>query len=183
MGISKVKEENNKRLEVLFKQHHNWLVSCSFNISKSKDTADELVSELYVYLGERVNPSLWYLNSFNLQYCYAFLKTRFINRIKIQNRTTTLSDTYDDIDSEYNTEFDERLDEAYEGVVNELKEMEKTRQWASSKLAQLYYFNDDMTLERLASEIGICKSTAFTNIKKAKLLVRDRVKNPFRSNS
>lgn len=181
--MSKVRIENIKRLEVLYNQHHNWLLACGYNITKSKDSSEELVSDLYLYLGEKVNPSLWYLNSFNLQYCYAFLKTRFINRIKIQNRTTTLSDSWDTTDSEYDTEFDERLDTAYEGVVNELKELEKTRNWASSKLAQLYYFNDDMTLERLASEIGICKSTAFTNIKKAKLLVRDKVKNPFRSNS
>lgn len=179
--MSKIRIENNNRLEVLYNQHHNWLLACGYNITKSKDASEELVSELYLYLGEKVNPSLWYLSSFNLQYCYAFLKTRFINRIKIQKRTTALADTYDDIDSEYNTEFDEALDKAYEDVVNELKEMEKSRNWASSKLAQLYYFNDDMTLERLASEIGICKSTAFTNIKKAKLLVRDKVKNPFKT--
>lgn len=181
--MSKVRIENNERLEILYKQHHNWLIACARNISKNRDTAEDLVSELYIYLGEKVNPSTWYLNSFNLQYCYSFLKTRFINRIKIDNRTTSLSDSWDTTDSEYNTEFDEALDKAYEEVINELKEMEKTRTWASSKLAQLYYFNDDMTLEKLASEIGICKSTAFTNIKKAKLLVRDKVKNPFRKDS
>ena len=181
--MSKLRIENTKRLEVLFTNHHNWLLACSYNISKNKDTSEELVQELYVYLAERVNPSIWYLNSFNLQYCYSFLKTRFINRTKVDKRTTSISDTYDEIDNTYNEEFDRALDEAYESVVNGFKDMERTKSWASSKLAQLYYFNDDMTLERLAKEIGICKSTAFTNIKKAKLEIRNKVKNPFKTPS
>lgn len=181
--MSKVKEENNQRLDELFRNHHNWLIACAFNISKNRDTSEELVGELYLYLANRPNPALWYLNSFNLQYCYSFLKTRFINRIKIENRTKTLPDTYDEVESEYDIEFDKELELAYDTLVEEFKKMEQTKNWASSKLAQLYYFNDDMTLERLAEEIGICKSTAFTHIKKAKLLMREKLKSPFRSNS
>ncbi len=44
--------------------------------------------------------------------------------------------------------------------------MERTRAWASSKLYQLYAFDKDMTLEKLASNIGISKSTAFLQTKK-----------------
>ena len=178
--MSKVHNENIKRLEILYKQHHNWLIACAVNITHDKLKSEELVSDLYLYLGDKPNPAIWYANSFNLQYCYAFLKTRFINKVKSEGKTVSISEDWDEVDTEYDIDFDTKIQDAYDGVVNEMKDMEKTRSWASSKLAQLYYFNEDMTLERLASEIGICKSTAFTNIKKVKLHIRNKMDNPFR---
>ena len=88
--MSKCKE-NTIRLEVLYKQHDKWLKACAFNIAKNRDTAEELVSELYLYLAEKCNPQLYYLNSFNLMYCHSFLKTRFINRIKVDKRSVELN--------------------------------------------------------------------------------------------
>jgi DNA-directed RNA polymerase specialized sigma24 family protein len=173
-------KENNRRLEVLYKQHHNWLIACMFNLSKDKDTSDEIVSELYMYLAEKCNPALWYLDSFNLQYCYAFLRSRFFNKTKSDKRKTGLSDEYDEVEKEYDLDTDERLEEAYNQIVAELKNMERTRAWASSKLYQLYAFDKDMTLEKLASNIGISKSTAFLQTKKAKLHLRATIKNPFK---
>lgn len=58
--------------------------------------------------------------------------------------------------------------------------MEKTRAWASSKLAQLYWFNEDFTLDKLSKEIKISKSTAFLNVKKVKKHLKETIKNPFR---
>jgi DNA-directed RNA polymerase specialized sigma24 family protein len=172
-------KENTQRLDILFRQSHGWLKACAFNISKDRDTADDLVCELYVYLAEKCNPALWYLNSFNLMYCYSFLKTRFLNRIKVQKRNTTLSDNYDTVDNEYDTDKDERIEISYNEVVAELKGMEYTTKWASSKLAQLYFFTDGMTLEKLSKEIGICKSTGFLHVKKAKKHLKDTLNNPF----
>jgi len=69
--INKIAKENSHRLEVLYTQSHNWLSSVAYNISKDKDVADDLVGELYLYLAEKCNPSIWYNNSFNLMYCHA----------------------------------------------------------------------------------------------------------------
>ena len=173
-------QENSKRLEVLYKKHHKWLKAVAFNTAKNIDVADELVADLYLYLAERVNPSLWYLDSFNLMYAHSFIKTRFINKVKAGNRLVTISPHYDTIDEEYDTDFDEKLDNAYYEVINELKNMENTNQWASSKLAQLYWFNEDMTLEKLAAEIKISKSTAFLNCKKVKKHIKQNIDNPFK---
>ena len=87
----KVNKENTQRLEILFKQHHSWLVAVAFNITKDKDVSEDLVSELYCYLGEKCNPALWYLNSFNLIYCRSFIMSRFLNRVKVKKRVTSLS--------------------------------------------------------------------------------------------
>ena len=60
--MNKVQLENNKRLETLYKQSHNWLIAVAYNLCKDKEVADELVGELYLYFAEKCNPSLWYLN-------------------------------------------------------------------------------------------------------------------------
>lgn len=181
--MNKIQLENNKRLETLHKQSHNWLLAVAFNLSKDTNVAEELVCELYLYLAERCNPSLWYLNTFNLMYCHSFLKSRFLNKIKSDKRKTEFTSEHDDVDTEYDIDNDQKLEETYNAVVCELKSMEKTKQWASSKLYQLYAFDKDMTLERLASEIGISKSTAFLQTKKAKVHLRTTIPNPFRSKS
>jgi hypothetical protein len=147
--------ENTKRLEVLYRESHPWLIAATFNIVKDKDVAEDLVGELYVYLGERVNPSLWWGQSFNVMYCYA----------------------------EYDIDSDEKIDKAYNEVIDELKNMERTKLWPASKLAQLYFFDDKMTLEKLSAEIKICKSTSFTQIKRAKKHLRETIENPFKPNS
>jgi len=73
-------DENRRRLENLYKESHSWLMAVAFNTSKDRDIANELVSELYLYLAEKINPSLWWGdNSMNLMYCHAFIKTRYIN--------------------------------------------------------------------------------------------------------
>jgi DNA-directed RNA polymerase specialized sigma24 family protein len=113
-------------------------------------------------------------------YLHAFIKSRFLNRIKVQKRNVALSDTYDTIEEEYDIDYDESIQHTYEAVFNELKKMEMTPQWASSKLAQLYFYTEDMTLEKLSKEIGICKSTGFLHVKKAKKHLKATINNPFK---
>ena len=83
--VNKVQLENNRRLDTLYRESHNWLCAVAFNFCKDKEVADELVGTLYLYLAEKCNPSLWYLNSFNLMYAHSFLKSRFLNKIKADN--------------------------------------------------------------------------------------------------
>ena len=172
--------ENTKRLEVLYRESHQWFLAATFNIVKDKDVAEDLVGELYIYLAEKVNPALWWGKSFNVMYCYAFLKSRFLNKIKrdkkIQYQANTESDQPD---NEYDIDSDERIDTAYNQVIDELKNMERTKLWPASKLAQLYFFDSNMTLEKLSAEIKICKSTSFTQIKRAKKHLRETIENPF----
>ena len=79
-------EDNKKRLEQLFKLHKDWLESAAINITKDKEEALDLLSELYIYLLEKGTPKIYYEESFNLMYCHSFIKTRWLNRIKIKNR-------------------------------------------------------------------------------------------------
>jgi DNA-directed RNA polymerase specialized sigma24 family protein len=181
MALSKLEIENNKRLEVLYRESHLWLCSATFNIVKNKETANDLVGDLYVYLGEKVRPHIWWGKSFNVMYCYSFVKSRFLNKIKRDKKIKYQADNPIDnrVDTEYDEEWDVKLEESYNEVVAELKNMERSRNWPASKLAQIYWFTPNMTLEKLSNEIKICKSTSFTNVKKAKLHLRETLNNPF----
>ena len=174
-------KENTKRLEVLYRESHQWLLAATYNITKNKETAEDLVGELYCYLGEKVRPNLWWGKSFNVMYCYSFVKSRFLNKVKrdkkIQYQAENPIDNTPDV--EYDIDFDLKLEDTYNNIVAELKAMEYTKQWASSKLFQMYVFDGGMTLEKLASEIKISKSTAFLNCKKTKLHLKNTIPNPF----
>ena len=173
-------DENRRRLNNLYKESHNWLMAASYNVTKDKNMAEELISDLYLYLAERVNPSIWWgENSFNLLYCHQFIKTRHINKIKAGKRMSTISPHYDVIEEEYYVEFDNKLENAYNEVIQELKDMEKTKLWPASKLYQMYVFTEGMTLEKLSSEIKISKSTSFLQVRKCKKHLRETIQNPF----
>lgn len=178
--MSKCKE-NNIRLETLYKQHDGWLKAVAFNMCKDRDVAEELVSELYLYLAEKCNPQLYYLNSFNLMYCHSFLKSRFINRTKVDKRSTALSEDWDTTDDEYDYDTDERLEQAYDSVIDELKRLEKQPKiWVSSKMYQMYAFDREMTYEKMSEELDLSKSTAYLHCKKIKKHLKETLKNPFR---
>ena len=177
--MNKIQSENNKRLDILFRKSHNWLSAVAFNLAKDKEVADELVGELYLYLAEKCNPALWYLDSFNLMYAHAFLNSRFLNRIKAAKRNVPLSDSYDEVENEYDVDADEKVEDVYNKMVDELKRLERTRLWAPSKIYQLYAFDKEMTFEKLASELKLSKSTVYLNCKKIKKHLKDNLDNPF----
>ena len=176
-------QENKERLDYLCRHSHKWLLGAAFKVCKNLDTENELVADLYLYLGERINPALWYdegdIRSFNLQYCRKFIHSRNLNRIKREGKTDSLYDNPDEVDTEYDYDGDERIEKAYSDVIKELHRLERTRLWAPAKLASLYFY-DDYTLDGLAKEIKISKSATFLNIKKIKTHLKNKIDNPFK---
>lgn len=176
-----ITKENTIRIEILFKKKHDWLMGCAYNISKDRDIAEDLVSELYLYLMEKPNKAIWYEDHFNLLYLYSFLKSRFINLTKVINKTNSLSDDYDREETPYDVDFDNRLQTAYDETMKELDNLKRTKMWASAQIAEMYFFSE-LTLEGLAKEIGISKSTSFLNTRKIKRHLREVINNPFKDN-
>ena len=173
-----MRNETNKRLEILHKKHYEWLYSCIFKISKSQRISEDLIQELYLYLAERDDEAIYFEDSFNLQYCRAFLLSRFYNLKKIENRYSQIDSEWEKEDEPYNKEEDERIQNTYKLIVDEIKQMQKQKGWSSAKLAELYWFSD-MTFEQLANEIGISKSTAFLNVRKIKVKLKNKFNNPY----
>jgi DNA-directed RNA polymerase specialized sigma24 family protein len=176
--MANIGDENIKRLETLYKNSHKWLMAAAFNITKDKDVAEELVSELYLYLSEKPNPDIWYSDSFNLMYLHSFLKTRNLNKIKYNKRYSDFDEViYDEVDSEYDIEKDLEIQRRYDRVIEEFKLLERNpKLWAAAKITEMYLLDEEMTLEGLANKIRISKSTAFLNVKKIKTYLKTKIK-------
>tara|TARA_A100001201_G_scaffold142790_1_gene142015 strand:- start:4449 stop:5006 length:558 start_codon:yes stop_codon:yes gene_type:complete len=172
-------QETQQRLGTLYEKHHDWLMAVAFNQSKNLQVAEDLVGELYLYLGEKNNHKLYYRDSFNLLYCHNFISSRYINYIKRQNRSSYIEDTYEKEDIPYDVDYDKKLQLAYDTIKKELDDLSKTRNWSSAKLYEMYAFTD-VTMEELSTKIGISKSTVFLNIKKIKKHLKDKIENPFK---
>ena len=170
--------ETNKRLDILYRKHHQWLMSCAYNLSKDVDVADDLVGELYIYLGEKDNDSLYYSDSFNLKYCQMFLSSRFYNKCN-RDKKMVITDTFtDNMDDEYDYDGDNRLEASWNELKDELQRLKTSNMWSSAQLYEMYQF-EDLTMEELSKKIGISKSTTFLNIKKVREHLRDNINNPF----
>ena len=174
----KISNEIRQRLDVLHRKHYSWLFSVGFKVSKSKITTEDLIQELYVYLAQKSDKNLFYADSFNLQYCRAFIISRFYNLTKVEGRWGTFPDDYEKEDVPYNEEKDRKIDETYKQLLSELDKMKKMKGWSSAMLAELYWFSD-LTFDELSKEIGISKSTAFLNVRKTKERLKLKLKNPF----
>ena len=171
--------ENGKRLETLFLKHHTWLMQVAYNITKDMEIAEDIVGQLYIYLGEKENPKLYYADSFNLMYARAFINSRFLNKTKRDKKVTYVEEyDTDDKDDVYDTDYDKKLETTYDSVISKLEGFKNTKMWASAQIAQMYWFND-YTLDEVAEEIGISKSTVFLSVKKIKQLLKETTENPF----
>ena len=175
--------ECERRLTNLYQESHNWLLGVAYKVTRSHETAEDMVSELYEYLHKRKNQKLFFgETSYNLLYCSKFLRHRFINKTKKLNRisyTDTIFDMNEDEENiEYDTEKDLLIQRTHEEIINELKALEATKMWPQAKIASMYFMSDD-TLDELAKKIGISKSTVFLAVRKMKTYLREVIENPF----
>ena len=174
-----VAEECTRRLENLYRQSHTWLLQVSFNICKKREESEDLVMELYEYLHKKQNVKIFYDNSYNLIYCMHFIKHRWINKTKKLNRIQYQENIYnDDPTEEYDLDKDLGIMKAYDEVMNEIKNLKKTKHFAPAMIYEIYWTSED-TLQEVADKIGISKSTTFIAIKKIRKHLKGIIKNPF----
>lgn len=173
--------ENNVRLHTLYIKHNDWLNAVAYKLTRDYDEACDLVSSVYLFLGEKINPKLFYLDSFNLQYLRSFINSRFLNSRKREGRKTNIDvvETYHQLeDTPYDVDSDQKFETAYWEVMTELNEMKATPKWVSGKLFEIYHFSD-MTLDEVANDVGISKATCFLHVKKTKGILKSKIQNPF----
>jgi RNA polymerase sigma factor (sigma-70 family) len=176
---SSMQTECNRRLENFYKDSSVWLHQVSYNITKNREESEDLVADLWEYLIKKCHPKLFWHDSYNRMYAMAFLKHRWINKVKKLNRVKYVGEiTHDDPFEEYNYELDESIVKSHEEVLQELKRLQRTKLWTSAKLYELYWMGDD-TLQELADKIGISKSTVFIQIKRMRKHLEKVINNPF----
>ncbi len=171
--------ECTKRLETLYIDSHNWLLSMARNVTKDTDKAEDLVQDLYIYLAEKCNPAIFWGNSYNIMYCQQFLKHRWINKTKKNSKMIYKEEIYsDEVDIPYNEDKDIEMQKAFDNVMTELKHLETTKMWPQSKIFQLYWCSDK-TLDEVAKDIKISKSTTFLAVKKIRTYLKEVIHNPY----
>lgn len=173
--------ENHKRLAELYKRHHKWLIGSAYNFCKNEQTAEDLVGDLYIYLGEKVREKIWAKESFNILYCITFLQSRWLNKVKRDKKIQYKEKITDEIiNEEYNEDWDRKLDKAYEEVIKNIKDTHKTGMFVSSKLMEMYWLDfPDETLAGIAKKVNISNSTVYIHIKKMKNKIKNEIRNPF----
>lgn len=170
-------EEHNKRIETLYLKHDEWLRKVGYNLTNNHDVVQDLVQELYLYLGSKRNKDLYYLDSFNLKYCYSFLRSRYFNLINREKRNVYPQKFRDIEIDDYDIEWDNELQRFENDVIDELNKLQSSSMWSSAKIYKLYQFSDD-TMEELSNKIGISKSTTFMSVKKVKQHLQKTIKKP-----
>ena len=175
-----MQEECNKRVDTLYRESHTWLLKWAYNICKSFEESEELVSDAYIYLCKECRPKLFWGNSYNLIYLQKFIRHRWINRVSKLKRYQYTGDisVMDKSDTPYDEERDIEIMKAYDNVIKELKSLQTTRLWPSARLYEMYWMSDD-TLNEVAQKIGISKSTTFLAIKKIRSHMQGAINNPF----
>jgi len=83
---SSMQLECNQRLENFYKDSSVWLHQVSYNITKNREESEDLVADLWEYLIKKCHPKLYWKDSYNRMYAMAFLKHRWINKVKKLNR-------------------------------------------------------------------------------------------------
>lgn len=171
--------ECNKRLETLYIESHRWLLNMALAVTRDRDSADDLVQELYLYLAEKCNPAIFWGNSYNIMYCQQYLKTRWINKQKRNSKILFKEEVYsDEMDIPYDTEKDIGIQQAFDDVMSELKRLETTKMWPASRIFSLYWMSD-RTLDSVAKDIKISKSTTFLAVKKIRQHLKEVINNPY----
>lgn len=171
--------ECERRLTNLYNQSHHWLIKHSIKLTKNREEAEDLVQELYEYLHEKRNPKIFWGDAYHMFYCYRYLETRWINKVKKLNKTEYRSEIKSEaVHEEYNELWDEEIQVAHNKVLEELKRLSATRMWAPARIFELYWMSDD-TLEEVAKKIKISKSTVYLSVRKIRRYLKEVINNPF----
>jgi len=177
---SSIEQECERRLTNLFNESHNWLIQSAKKITKNTEEAECLVMELYEYLHIKKNQKLfWGDDSYNLFYCSKFLHSRFINKTKKLNRISYVEEIYPyEMDIPYDTEKDLAIQKAHEDVLEEITKLKRKKGFASAMIFEMYWMSDK-TLDEVAKDIGISKSTTFLAVRKIRKYLKEVIDNPF----
>ena len=172
--------ECEERLSNLFIESHGWLVKHAKKLTKSKEESEDLVSDLYEYLHKKCNPKIFWGTAYHMYYCYRFLESRWINKTKKLNRIVYQEEIItEDVVEEYDIELDQTLEDAHKEVMDELQKLSGTKMWAPAKIFELYWMSDK-TLDEVANDIKISKSTVFLSVKKIRKYMESTLNNPFK---
>lgn len=178
--------EREVTVEHFFVSNSVWLSQCTYNLTKDQTKAEDLVQDVMVTILElpedRFNNIRFGESSLNMLYIYRSLKNRYINQVKKlkANSTVELNDNVEievDIASDI---FETKFDVLNKEINAYLDELETTTDgWFRAKLFRLY-LTSGKSMDQLAKDTKISKSTIFTTIRNVRIELKDKFENQYK---
>ena len=169
-----LKTNNAELVQLVYREHHKWLMQVAINFTQDKDTAEDLTQELYLYLMQMKDINkIRYNNTVNLFYLYKALKSKFLNGIKQSNKIQVLPIEEDFLELQIEEEYNYDIDQEFEIMLEATKGLLETDiHWFDSKLLQTYV-NEDHSIASLHRATGISKSSIWTSLDKTKKYIKN----------
>jgi len=164
---------NSELVEIVYTNHHSWMMQVAFNFTQDRDDADDLVQEVYCYLMEMKDINkIRYNNTVNLFYIYKTLKSKFLNSLK-QSKKVTFLPIEEDYLEIHEVEYNLERDEEFERLLEQTKHLlENDIHWFDAKLLQTY-IEENHSIASLHVATGISKSSIWTSLDKTKKYIRN----------
>ena len=163
---------NSQLVDHTYRKHNTWLLQCSYNLTKSKDNAQELVQDLYLKMMEIKDiKKIMYNNDVNLFYLYKMLRSIHLNGIK---KATNHLPIDDDLLNKPADSYDYVADSDFERALELTNEALDSMYWFDSKLLRVY-LEENHSIQSLHDATGISNSTIWTSMKKTKQYVREYI--------
>ena len=168
---------NSKMVEHTYRKHNTWLLQVAYNFTSNKDTAEELVQDLYLRMMEMKDiTKIMYKEDINLFYLYKMLRSIHLNGLKKQTNHLPIDDDLLNLQAD---EYSIDADNEFEELLALSNEALDSLHWFDAKLLRVY-LDDDHSIQSLHDATGISNSTIWTSMKKTKQYVKDYVQNKTR---
>ena len=167
-------KEKNNIISHLYNTQHKWLIACAFNLTKSQDTAEELIQNLYVQLLEmdNLNKIIYQGDSLNQYYLYKIVKSLFVKSIQKTPHTAEIT-----LEVEETFEGDSLMDESggiEHRVLGYINEALEQLPWFDKHLWDVYC-KEKHSIISLHNATKISTSTIWSSQQKLKRFVKEYV--------
>ena len=147
-------------LTKIFKKHNIWIdIITSFGCNK--DTAEDIVMEMYIKIQKNINNGLnidYDDDDYNYYYIFKTLKTMFIDLKRKEAKVTILN--IDEQISYFNLDYDVNYKAAYNKILDELDKM----YWYDKKVYEL--LDDNESVAKLSRKTNIPYHSLYNTYRK-----------------
>jgi len=163
---------NSELVEHTYHKHNTWLYQVSYNFTSDKDSAEELVQELYLKMMEIKDINkIMFKEDVNLFYLYKMLRSIYLNGLKRSKPSLPLDDELYELPAD---SYDYGADNAFEQMVQLTNEALDTEYWFGKELLRVY-IEENHSIQSLHNATGISNSTIWTQLQKTKKYVKEYV--------
>jgi DNA-directed RNA polymerase specialized sigma24 family protein len=163
---------NNKEVQDIYNLHHDWMLKCAYNFVKSKQIAEDIIQNVYIYLLEMENiDKIRYNKVWNMMYLYSMIKSRCLdkkNKHISNNIEIEIDSQYLEYDYEADQEFERKLNIVYHELSNNSELF-----WFDKKLFSIY-IDENHSLTSLSQATKISRSSCWSSISKTKKHIKNK---------